>query len=257
VPSLPNLPRSTAVVLGERPERELTMLADALVRHGARTAAFVADTPDDEAAAGTLDVRSGAALTLLPVVRCDIPLAEAGRTRFPIDMWWRGGARGWLVSGPPACARDLLRDLGAALRAPAGTAPAVALTLEAGIPMNNEVPRGVVVLSASAGIVPVLAARPDETHDDEVRGFMDRFGVRPSYWTALGHDAGALAKAALAPLPKDMTTDAKVVAHRRSIVQAGLLAARVRLWTSDERGIGADRVLARSLRLVTWEKEKH
>ena len=112
------------------------------------------------------------------------------------------------------------------------------------------------MLSASAGIVPVLAATPEEARDDEVRGFMERFGVRPSYWTALGHDAGALAKAALAPLPADTTTDPKAVVERRALVQTGLLATRVRLWTSDDRGIGEGRVLPRSLRLVTWERDK-
>jgi hypothetical protein len=253
-PSVPLMPKKAAVVLGERPEREIVMLADALVRHGVKTAAIVADAFDDESAAGALDRYSG--LALLPAVRCDVPLSNAGRTRFPVDAWWRGGARGWLVSGPPACARDLLRDLGTALpRGTSGSPPAVALTLESGIPMN-EAPRGVAVLSASAGIVPVLASRPEEARDDEIRTFMERFGVRPSYWTALGHDAGVLAKAALAPLPKDTTTDAKAVVERRAIVQAGLLATRVRLWTSDERGVGDGRVLARSLRLVTWERDK-
>jgi hypothetical protein len=252
-PSPSKMPRKSAVVLGERPEREIVMLADALVRHGVKTAAFVADTSDDEAAARSLDPRGG--LTLLPTVKCDVPLTQAGRTRFPVDGWWKNGARGWLVSGPPSCARDLLHDLGSALPKSSGpTPPAVALTLESGVPVS-EVPRGIVVLSASAGIVPVLAAgKPEEARDDEVRGFMDRFGVRPSYWTSLGHDAGALAKAALAPLPRDTTTELKGVVERRATVQTGLLATRVRFWTSDERGVGEDRVLARSLRLVTWEK---
>ena len=253
-PSVPLLPKKSAVVLGERTEREVAMLADALVRHGVKTAALIADGPDDESAAGALDSRSGG-LTLLPTVRCDVPLSNAGRTRFPVDAWWRGGARGWLVSGPAACARDLLRDLGVALPKVASTSPpAVALTLESGIPMN-EAPRGIAVLSASAGIVPVLASRPEEARDDEVRRFMERFGVRPSYWTALGHDAGVLARTALAPLPKDTTTDTKAVVERRAVVQAGLLATRVRLWTSDERGVDEGRVLARSLRLVTWERD--
>ncbi|MBX3206487.1 MAG: hypothetical protein KF764_15540 [Labilithrix sp.] len=254
-PSPSKMPRKAAVVLGERTEREIVMLAEALLRHGVKTAALIADAADDEAAAGSLDGR-GQALTLLPPVRCDVPLAQAGRTRFPIDAWWKGGARGWLVSGPPSCARDLLRDLGAAvgpLRS--SPPPAVALTLESGIPFG-EAPRGVTVLSASAGIVPVLAATPAEARDDDVRGFMERFGVRPSYWTAIGHDAGVLAKAALAPLPRDTTTDGKAVVQRRAIVQAGLLATRVRLWTSDDRGIDAGRVLPRSLRLVTWERDK-
>jgi hypothetical protein len=248
-PSPAKMPRRAAVVLGERSEREIAMLVDALVRHGVKTAALVADTPDDEAAAAALS--DPGRLALLPAVRCDLPLARAGSTRFPISAWQKAGARGWLVSGPSACARDLIRDIAAT---PATFPRAVALTLESGIPLH-EAPKGhLTVLSASAGIVPVLATRPDEAKDDEVRGFMDRFGVRPSYWTALGHDAGVLAKASLAPLPKDTTTDVKAVTQRRAIVQAGLLATRVRLWTSDERGVGQGRVLARSLRLVTWEK---
>ncbi len=251
-PSPSKMPKKSAIVLGERTEREIAMLADALARHGAKTAAFVADTADDEAAASSIETRSG--LTLLPSVRCDVPLAEAGKTRFPVESWWKSGARGWLVSGPRSCARDLLRDIGASVRGLAAARPAVALTLEAGVPVS-EVPKGIVVLSASAGIVPVLASRPEEASDDEVRAFMERFGVRPSYWTALGHDAGALAKAALAALPTDTTVDPKAVVQRRAIVQAGLLATRVRLWTTDERGIGENRVLGRSLRLVTWEGE--
>ena len=82
---------------------------------------------------------------------------------------------------------------------------------------------------------------------------MERFGTRPSYWTALGRDAGALAKAALQPLPADTTNDPKAVAQRRAIVQAGLLATRVRLWTTDDKGVGADRVLPRALRIVSWQ----
>jgi hypothetical protein len=85
---------------------------------------------------------------------------------------------------------------------------------------------------------------------------MQHFGVRPSYWTALGHDAGGLAKAALTPLPTDTTTDTKAVVHRRAIVQAGLLATHVKLWTSDESSVGVDRVLGRALRLVSWQREK-
>lgn len=251
-PSQPLMPRKTAVVLGERPERELAMLADALLRRGVKTAALVADAPDDELAAKP---RAPSGLALLPTVSCDVPLANAKATRFPIDAWWRGGVRGWLVSGPPACARDLLRDLAAALPRAAVAPPAVALTLEAGIPMS-EAPRGIAVLSASAGIVPVLASRPEEAPDEDVRLYMERFGVRPSYWTALGHDAGALAKASLAPLPNDTTTDMKAVVQRRAMVQAGLLATRARLWTSDERGVNESRILARSLRLVTWERGK-
>jgi hypothetical protein len=245
------MPRTTAVLIGERPEREIVMLTDALVRHHVRTAAFVADNAEDEAAARSIETRG--TLTLLPAVRCDVPLSEAGKTRFPIESSLTGGAQGWLVSGPTSCARDVLRDLGRVLETKnVANAPVVATTLEAGVP-TNDVPRRVTVLAASAGVVPVLAAKPEEANDEDVKHFMERFGSRPSYWTALGRDSGALAKAALAPLPADATTDVKAVAQRRAIVQAGLLATRVRLWTTDDKGVGVDRVLPRALRIVTWQ----
>ena len=128
----------------------------------------------------------------------------------------------------------------------------MAVTLEAGVP-PSEVPPGIEVLLASAGIVPILATRAEEAREEDVRTFIDRFGVRPSYWTALGRDAGALAAASLAPLPVDSTSEAKAVTSRRAIVQSGLLGVKLRLWTTDDRGMGADRVLPRALRLSTWK----
>lgn len=249
-PSAARMPRTSAFVLGERTERELAMLGEALVRHGVKTAAFVADTDEDVAAARAAEA-SG--LVLLPPTRCDVPLSEAGKPRFPVDAWMASGAQGWLVSGPTSCARDVLRDLKGLVEVKRGLGERViGVTLEAGV-TPSEVPRGVVVLSASAGRVPILATRPEEAREPDVRAFMDRFGVRPSYWTALGRDAGALSRAALAPLPVDATSDPKAVTQRRAIVQAGLLGARLELWTTDDKGIALDRALPRALRLSTWK----
>ena len=248
-PSAAHMPRRGALVLGEKPEREIAMLSEALVRHGVRTAALVVDTADDEAAAHAAEGHAN--ITLLPPVRCETPIAEAGKPRFPIAAWQASGAQGWLVSGPTSCGRDVLRDVGRASPRNA----AVALTLEAGVSFTDA-PKGVVVLAASAGVVPVLASKPSEAREDDVRGFMERFGVRPSYWTALGRDGGALARTAMAPLPVDSTNDIRGVTQRRSIVMAGLLASRVRLWTSDDRGFGTDRTLPRSLRIVNWQRDK-
>ena len=249
-PSAARMPKTTAFVLGERTERELAMLGEALVRHAVKTAAFVIDTAEDEAAGRAAEAGG---LVLLPPTRCDVPLSEAGKPRFPVDAWMASGAQGWLVSGPTQCARDVLRDVKRLLesrRSPNDRV--IAVTLEAGV-TPAEVPRGIVVLSASAGLVPILATRPEEAHEEDVRTFIDRFGVRPSYWTALGRDAGALAGAALAPLPADTTSDPKAITQRRAIVQAGLFGARLRLWTTDDKGIGPDRTLPRALRLATWK----
>lgn len=255
-PTPARMPRANAVVLGERAEREVAMLAEALARHGVKTAGLVADAAEDEAAARVAEGVGG--LALLPPVRCDVPLAEAGKPRFPVDAWLASGAQGWLVSGPSACARDVLRDLSHGLDAkgaPRAQAKAVALTLEAGIPFA-EAPKKITILSASAGLVPVLASTPEEAREEDVRSFMDRFGVRPSYWTAIGRDGGALARAAMGPLPVDSTSDPKIVAQRRGIVAAGLGSVRVRMWTTDADGIGKDRVLPRALRVIIWQRDR-
>src|SRR6185369_10637672 len=94
-PSAGHMPRTSAVVLGERPEREVAMLVEALVKHGVKTAAFVADTTEDEAAGRAAEGSHG--LVLLPTVRCDIPLTEASKPRFPIESWLSAGAQGWLI----------------------------------------------------------------------------------------------------------------------------------------------------------------
>ena len=249
-PSASRMPKTHAYVLGERTERELAMLAEALVRHGVKTAAFIVDTNEDEVA-GRAAEASG--LTLLPPTRCDVPLAEAGKSRFPVASWALSGASGWMVSGPASCARDVARDVKrfVAGRAASGER-AFAVTLEAGLP-PSEVPPGITALSASAGIVPIVATRPEEANDEDVKQFMERFGARPTYWTALGRDAGAIANEALKVLPKDATSDPKAVTQRRAIVQAGLSTVRLKLWTSDDKGIAADRTLPRALRLATWK----
>ncbi len=252
-PSPSRMPKVSAFVLGERTERELAMLGAALVRHGVVTTAFVGDTDDDMTAARASEAEG---LVLLPPTRCDVPLSEAGKPRFPVSGWMASGAQGWLISGPSSCARDVLRDVSRSLVGARGataraTEHAVAVTLEAGIP-HAEIPRGLVVLSASAGLVPVLATRAEDARDEGVRAFMDRFGVRPSYWTALGRDAGALALSALGPLPQSTTSDPKAIVQRRAITQAGLFGSRLKLWTTDDTAMGSDRVLPRALRLVTW-----
>ncbi|MCL2723860.1 MAG: hypothetical protein FWD69_05425 [Polyangiaceae bacterium] len=252
-PSTEHMPKTSAFVIGERVERELVMLAEALVSHGARTTAFLADTSEDESAGKAAEAR-GSGIVLLPPVRCDIALAEAGKTRFPVAAWLASGTEGWLVSGPSTCARDLLGDVRRILAETARKfrEMPVALTLEASIP-PRDVPSNIVVLSTSAGLVPVTATRPEEASDEDVRTFMERFGVRPTYWTAIGRDAGVLARAALTSLPADATTDEKTIHERRATVQRGLKEASVRLWTTDQTQIGNDRVLPRDLHLVTWK----
>ncbi|MCA9590420.1 MAG: hypothetical protein KC657_34190 [Myxococcales bacterium] len=248
-PSPENWPRRLGVMLGQPIAAELQVLARAIAERGAKTAAFVTDELADETAASA--VFGGAGVSLLPAVRCDVPLTEAGKSRFPLDIWRKSGATAWTVSGSRSCARDLVRDLGRARleAADRGKPHVVGLTLEAGLP-HREIAAGITTLSVGAGIVPLASDAAEEERDEEVRRHMQAFGVRPSYWTALGRDAGVLARKALAALPTTTTADAAEVTKRRDVAAAGLLSARARMWTSEAQGIGGDRRLSRSLKVV-------
>ena len=174
---------------------------------------------------------------LLPPTRCDVPLAEAGKPRFPVDAWMASGAQGWLVVGA-----DAVR----ARRAPRReAAPRVEALAER--PRDRGDARGGRHARRRSRAASSCSARRRGSSPSSRRGrrrrtrrtcatFIDRFGVRPSYWTALGRDAGALAGAALAPLPADATSEPKAVTQRRAIVQAGLLGARAPLVDDGRQG---------------------
>jgi hypothetical protein len=114
----------------------------------------------------------------------------------------------------------------------------------------------VVVLAASAGIMPgdpkssPKKAEALGTRDADVRAMTARLGGRPDWWAALGHDAATLAKDALADAPTDVVTSPAQIAQRRQAARDALLAARDRLWTTDEAGFGSDHKLARQVRVL-------
>ncbi len=56
----------------------------------------------------------------------------------------------------------------------------------------------------------------------------------------------------LAPLPLDDVSDGRLVTQRRAIVEAGLLATRADLWTTEAKGFEARRVIARTYETVDW-----
>jgi hypothetical protein len=201
-------------------------------------------------------------------VPCELEGRRVGDARFPLAAWEKAGYRTWLISGPEPCARDALREL-AQVRG-----GLVALTLDATGPVEEGL--AVRVISASAGLIPVLtrgkketradeaaalkAARtsatsgtkepPPSTLDPDIQRFMASFGSTPTWRTALGRDAAILARHAVATLPLDATTDAREIARRRNIVRAGFASARDRLWTTDAQGVDANHSLTRTVRFV-------
>jgi hypothetical protein len=176
-------------------------------------------------------------LTLGKPVSCDVPPTRAGDPRFPVGQWARDKTEGWLVSGSPACALDLLQDL-----ATAHGRGTVALTLEA----SAVVPRTRVlrVVTARAGVIP--AVDPSDPRASEVQRFTASLGAL-DWWTALGRDAATLARIALRSLPTDEVSDPAAVEGRRARVREALAAARAPLWTTEASGWSQDRTMPRTV----------
>lgn len=174
-----------------------------------------------------------------PPVSCDANTPHAGDPRFPVASWEKASTRAWLVTGSPSCARDLIAELSTHARN--GT---VALTLEAA----SEPPpaRGVKVMTAAAGILPIVSA--SILRDSELSRFVAAFGApRLTWWTALGRDAATLARRVVMTLPTDNLTAPDAVAKRRDLAQKALAKLRVRLWSTEARGFDGASTMARTI----------
>jgi hypothetical protein len=241
-----------AFVVGEPRRTELAALMAALRARGITRAATVVATEPGVPLVGA------PGLELLPPVDCKVDPEHAGDARFPVAEWKRGRVRGWLIDGPTECARDVIAEIASAGLPSGGGGgggggggsggdAAVAVTLD-GADTRARAAR-IRVLVASAGIIPRAAVK-DPERDADLERFIARRGGAPSWWTALGRDAAALARSAIANLPLDATSDAAEVARRRAAVKAGIASARLHLWTTDAAGMEGGRVLGREVRVI-------
>lgn len=73
----------------------------------------------------------------------------------------------------------------------------------------------------------------------------------PSWWTGLGHDAGALAWQAVRELPPEDTEDDARVRALWVTVRERLASAEAELWTSEARGFAGARALPRTITFVS------
>ena len=192
-------------------------------------------------------------ISLGQVTGCDVTAPQAGEPRFPIMQWEKSGLRGIIISGPGECAQDVVLDD----RPLFANEPTFALTFDAAesAEIVERVTKGTRarVLSAQAGLFPVLEATLES--DAELIRYVDSFAVRPTWWAALGRDAGLLAHRAVSPLPTEGATDVREVTQRRSIVVGGLMATRGRLWTTEAEGFGQNRTIPRTLSVLEWPKK--
>jgi hypothetical protein len=228
-----------AFVAGQRRDAEIGALAEEFVSRAVVKIVPIVPPSGSEAILGL----ARGSVELQPPVACDTAAAQSGEAHFPVDDWKSARVHAWLVDAPSECARDLLRGLGAASLD--GT---VALTLDAA-GTTARAPN-VKELAVRVGEVPVTAASADLVADPEVRAWFAREGAPPSWWSALGHDAAALARVAVATLPLDATTDPKEVGSRRLAARTALAAARAHLWTSDAQGFSPSHDLPRDVKVV-------
>jgi hypothetical protein len=185
-----------------------------------------------------------------PVGTCGLTPARAGDPTLPFAVWARGGVKGVLAM---ACARQAMEE-----------AEDVAASWTFGLPLDSATARldpgpragRIHRLALGAGDLPVLAHVADpladlaQVSDADLRAYIARAAVRPSWSLALGRDAGRLARIALATLPLDTSTDKAEVEHRRLAARDALAAAHLHLWTSEHEGFDSAHVLPRTLRVV-------
>jgi hypothetical protein len=174
-------------------------------------------------------------LDLLPPFKCEPPYS---RSRMPLEEWEKSGIKDFLVSAPSGCVRTLLPAL------PRGAD--VGLALESS---GDEDARTGSGLHAFV-VAPSANVREDVAGATSLDEYKTKFGAKPSYWTALGHDGALLAHVAESELPNDRVTTSSEIAKRREHARAALLSATTTLWTTEVGGFAQSHKLPRTLRVV-------
>jgi hypothetical protein len=208
-------------VLGEEGARAREALLGALGSRGRTRVAVLSASPEE---VGATEAAGGAEVVAVQPCGAALDLARVA------------GADAVLVDGGPDCARDV-----AASRA---ATPRLELAFAYGLDAATEPSAS--GLLASAGALPVRGDAEGELAAWRAAG---RQG--PSWWAALGHDAGELASAALARAGgAEVARDAVAVEARRAAIAAALAAVERPLWTTSARGFGGARRLPRQLDVI-------
>lgn len=212
-------------VLGEESARDRAALLTELAARGKRRVAVLTASVDDVAATETA---GGASLVAIQPCGASLEFVRAA------------AADALLVDAGPDCAHDL----DAARRAARRDDVTWAYGLDAATDPSAA------GLLATAGSLPVRGAPPGE----ELALWRAAGRPGPSWWAALGHDAGELASAALvAAGGVEVARDAQAVEARRAAIAAALARAERPLWTSSSRGFAGARRLPRPVAVIEGE----
>ncbi|WP_437505600.1 hypothetical protein [Sorangium sp. So ce1099] len=272
-------------VVGEEPARSIEVLAAALAERGAKPVALVggdagAQQGADASAGGAPAGSAGGApagpaagvagpgaaappgAAALPGAAAPPGAAAAAPAEggvalaLPCDGVFDAralrplGIRGLILAGDAPCAEQALRA--------APRSVTIALSFEAAI----SPPPGSLV--ATAGLFPFAAApasaqrlpgggAPGAPPQDApgaavaLATWLATHPTPPSFWAALGRDAGVLAWAGVQRLPKTGTEDPAEVKARRLAAASAMSNATAELWTTSATGFGGKRVLPRAI----------
>ncbi|MBI2394607.1 MAG: hypothetical protein HYV09_33870 [Deltaproteobacteria bacterium] len=172
--------------------------------------------------------------------RCDAQPKLAGASTFPVAAWRAKKVSAVVVLGDARCARRVADEIVA-------TTPPWRPTL---IVAPSALELAHVTLPLPRTIVGVGLLPADDAAPGPLRALWKDQGGPVGLWNALGHDAAALAAAAL---PGDLTpaTDTAAMQKARATTLARLRAAKTDLWTSTAKGPDGSGAVAQQTRVRT------
>ncbi|MFO0679054.1 MAG: ABC transporter substrate-binding protein [Polyangiaceae bacterium] len=236
-------PRNYGFLAGESRQRELDMIGAALAERKIARIAAVVERP----VAGD-DVKKMAADHGIEVdaeASCDARNDRPSDERFPFVEWQKSKVPAFVTLGPEECIRELTRVL-----VSENISGTVVVPLEGASTLEiDSFGSRHKFLTVSAGLLPVRGGAETAKNED-LAGFIRASGRRPVYWTALGRDAGALARLAVLPLPNDVAPTTAEVEKRRELVRNALREVKAPLWTTEATGMDARQSLPRTLSVV-------
>ncbi len=184
----------------------------------------------------------GAAIARTIIVRqeeCVLP-DVAGTSRFPITSWKESGTQAVILMTSDECAREVHSEAAAQ-----GLHPTFALGLDANGALQDL--RNEQLLLIEAGYFPLGPGGKSLQQFTHTRGRM------PTWYEALGHDAGAIARQVLGTQPELTSDDAREVGRFHEQVRQALArvgesqASHLELWSSRQGRFDTNRVLLRKL----------
>jgi hypothetical protein len=169
--------------------------------------------------------------------------ASAGAARFPVQIWKRDRIDALLLLGDASCARDAVSEL-----AGAGVRPVLGFGLECA-ELLTALPTQHARFAVGAGAFPMRDGAPEG-----MKRWRERTGRAPTWASALGHDAAMLASAAVADFALERVDDARAVSELHRRAQQNLARVKAALWTSERSGFEGGRRLARTLSVVSRQR---